>query len=249
MGEPYFDGPTFCLSRYRLTHSEDGHEKKGIEVFFSKSRYANNVTAKSTSAINLRKKALREFQHLDQPIEWLASGVGVAVVVFCDDGTHFVTCQRSDTERFRSREFDISVVEGINPVKDRHPEKTDRVYIHDAVKRAVHAELGFKPEDDEINVIGFGVDLEYYQWNFIAYVESSLSFQEIELAWQTADEKFETMALSYVSATPEDAAEFAAVNPVWSSGLAALYTSLFKRSPVPQQVRSAFIGAFEKKYS
>lgn len=243
-GQAFFDGPSFCLSHYSINHTADGHEEKSVSVEFLRSRYANNVTAKSGTASTLRKKALQSFEFLDQPIEWLASGVGVAVVVFCDAGERIIICRRSDRERFRSRQFDVSVVEGINPIKDIRSE-SETVYVYDAVRRGVEAELGFEVRAEQVKVIGFGLDLEYYQWNFIAYVETDLSFSEIEMYWQGAEEKFETMELSSVSSSPKAAAKFAASNPIWSCGLAALYFSLLKRNENAKDVIKAFVSAFE----
>jgi hypothetical protein len=175
--------------------------------------------------------------------------VGVAVVVFCSGGSEIVVCRRSDLERFRSREFDVSVVEGINPVKDCSDEASNRIFIHEVVKRAVNAELGFEPDKSSIHVVGFGVDLEFYQWNFLSFVESKLSFEEIELAWQSAEEKFETIELIRIPATPAEAAKFAAENLVWSSGLAALYYSLIKRSDQQKDIGAEFVNAFESMMS
>ncbi|SDG26154.1 helix-turn-helix transcriptional regulator [Rhodobacter capsulatus] len=245
LGKPYFDGPSFCLKRYSIERTDDGNERKTVSWEVSRSRYANNKTAKSGAAANLRRKALKSFEFLDQPIEWLSIGLGVSLVVYTKDRKSFIAARRSDNEQFRRREWDISVVEGINPVKDTRAADANLVYIYDAARRAVQAELGFSVSEGQIKIVGFGVDLEYYQWNFVGYVDSGLTYQEVESYWAMADEKEETIRLKEVPNEPLAAATFLRENLIWSCGMATLFISTIKSAEDQESTRSSLKSALQ----
>ena len=83
------------------------------------------------------------------------------------------------------------MVEGINPKLDAREAGSD-VLIADVARRGVHHELGLAYDDFSVRIHGFGLDLEYYQWNFICSAQTHLAFDDVKLAWQTAVEKWET---------------------------------------------------------
>lgn len=246
LGKPWFDGPTLFLQRYDIEHTDDGREEKSVRVRFGRSTYANNFTAKSTSASFLRRRALSQFQFLNQPIPWLASGVGVVAVVFCRGGNSFVACRRSDSESFRSREFDASIVEGLHPNKDADPLSPSSLNVYNAMRRAIFAELGVRVSREDCYIIGLGIDLEYYQWNFIGYAYSDLTYEEIHQKWQAADEKWEACELREVDASAVGIANFIHDNPVWSSGIAAIYFSHLKRADDDEAFDLAFAAEIER---
>jgi hypothetical protein len=192
----------------------------------------------------LRQEELSRFQPMAQPVPWLASGVGIAGTLYCDGGKSIVCTQRSENETFRSNEFDTSVVEGIAPTRDKDLQENGLIYPELVLRRAFKGELGSPIEDIESYIYGYGVDLEYYQWNFLGFGVTNISFEEVVAHWQMADEKFETRQLLRVPADPTSVARFCSDHRIWSCGIASLYTSLIKMGHSERDVFKSFTAVF-----
>ncbi|WP_141135772.1 hypothetical protein [Cereibacter sphaeroides] len=112
-------------------------------------------------------------------VPFLAKHVGVAVLVITKDNIALLT-RRAQNTGARQCELDVSVVEGIDPTKDVDPSRaTATIDVFRAIIRGCREELGFDPEPNEIKILGFGVDMAFYQYNFLAIVYSSLTYEEI----------------------------------------------------------------------
>ncbi len=232
------NGPTLALADYFVdsTEPEGSGERNVLRLNLLKSVYANNVAAKSSpEAEELKWEHLKNtWSHTEfQPVPYLASGVGIAINVFCDGGERIVLGQRSNLEAFRPSEFDIAVVEGIRPDFNVYDESEEASYIdvHGALWRGLQEELGLTDEDREMSVkdltiFEFGCDLKFYQWNFMASVTLDLSFDEILLRWKRAKSRRENNFLTSIPANREEAIKFVRQNQMWACGVACLLESI-----------------------
>ncbi|MGJ5208618.1 helix-turn-helix domain-containing protein [Bradyrhizobium sp. HKCCYLR20261] len=235
------DNPTFCLLSVnepqdgdqldyaiRSITSEigaDAEERPQITLRLQHSWYRYNVIAKQAAGAAHRWRALQEATIPLKPEPYLASGIGVCINVICDGGRSIVIGQRSFDETFRKGELDIAVVEGIRPSAEGAGSTT----ITDAAYRALSEELGvnkkiLKRSIDEIVkrlvIFEFGCDLEYYQFNFLAFAEVDLDFETLFHAWQKAKDRKENQTLHRIAFDEAEVRDFATKNPIWSSGIA-----------------------------
>ncbi|MCA9355837.1 helix-turn-helix transcriptional regulator [Candidatus Kaiserbacteria bacterium] len=226
----FFNGPSLSLHKINTSCTEDGEESAILDLRFKKSQYANNVVAKSTYGEPLRLGALSKFNYLDQPIEFLSSGVGVCVLLFTNGGEYVVLTRRSVQEQFRSLEYDVSLVEGIHPKKDL---KNGIVDIYGATVRGYKEELNLDIKKEDIYLFGIGNDLMYYQWNVLGCAEIDLSWEDVAKLWHGAKNRTESEKVFGIKATPEALFSFCRDNKVWSSGMAAIYYSFLSRGYNP----------------
>lgn len=222
----FFNGPSLCLSRFLLSNSEDSREDSVLRLFFKPSIYANNKTAKDVSGSPLRYEALQNWRFLDQPIEHISSGVGNALVLFCDSGKRAIFTKRSNLEEFRSGDYDVAVVEGIHPVKDARPD--GNIDLYGAARRGVAEECGVDLPETSIRLIGFGNDLEYYQWCILGYATTDLTYTEVVKHWHGAADRKETEDMFATDADPVSVLSFCRDRAIWGCGLASAYFSLCK---------------------
>lgn len=130
-------------------------------------------------------------KYLDQVIQdlhvssdVLSQGVGIVLTVVTADEKIVLTRRRADTG-IRPNELDVSVVEAIDPYQDavensngeQHSRKT--IDLYKVAIRGLKQELGMVASRDQIHLLGFGVDLEYYQWNIIGTVNTNLTSSQI----------------------------------------------------------------------
>lgn len=222
------DNESLALAAITNEIADDEEERRSITLHLEKSWYRYVVVAKESGAA-FRWDALQEATSPLRPVSFLASGIGICinVIVFDGQGNRWVVLgQRSDDETFRKGEFDVAVVEGLRPSADVHDGK---ISLFAAAHRALDEELGLshairgKSIEDNVRrlvIFEIGCDLEYYQWNFLAFAELNLSFEELYAGWQKAKDRNENRSLHIV---PFDEARLSAIftsRPVWSSGMA-----------------------------
>lgn len=230
------------LRSFTESIADDEEERRSLSLQFQASSYRYNVIAKQEAGAEFRWAALQESRFPIQPVPFLASGVGVCVNVVCDGGRSIVIGQRSEDETFRKNEYDAAVVEGIRPTSDVQDGAID---IHQVVRRALSEELGLSraklegieglsTADREIValegdtflkrqvIFEFGCDLEFYQWNFLAFVETPLSFDAIYSAWQKAKDRKENQTIQRIPFDRKSATAFIQEKPIWSSGMACI---------------------------
>lgn len=226
---------TLSLSSLTSFIADDEQERTTLVAHFVRSFYANNVVAKGPQGAIARWQELQRLQYPPEPAEHLASGVGVAICVFCDGGKRIVLGQRSLRENFRKGEFDIAVVEGIRPTANVNADGLIDAY--GVVFRALDEELGTDRCEQEFGkplkefildaaIFEIGLDMKFYQWNFLAYVVTGLKFHEVEQLWHRAKDRKENQRLTSIPATREDAARFLIEHNIWSCGCACMLHSL-----------------------
>lgn len=219
------DEPDVAAKSIVTEIGKDADERTSITLRLQHSWYRYNVIAKQAAGAGHRWRALQEATVPLTPVPHLASGVGVCVNVICDDARSMVVGQRSNDETFRKNEYDVAVVEGIRPTA----EGAGQTAIMDAAYRALSEELGVNKKvldrsiEDIVKrlvIFEFGCDLEFYQFNFLAFAEVNLDFPTLYRAWQKAKDRKENQTLHTIPFTRESVDDFVTKNPIWSSGAA-----------------------------
>lgn len=159
-------------------------------------------------------------------VPFLARHVGVAVVVITSDNM-VVAVKRSDQVHARPNEFDVSVIEGIEPTKDADISGgINKIDVFKTIARGCDEELGFRPNSASIKVLGFGVDQRYYQYNFFSVVKADRTFSEIKtLRNGKARDAWES-ELFPVKNSIGSVLEFIDSNQMWDTAVAAFYWQL-----------------------
>ncbi|WP_316239465.1 helix-turn-helix transcriptional regulator [Bradyrhizobium sp. SZCCHNR1015] len=225
------DNATLCLSAVTSELGSDIDERNKITLHMDRSWYRYNVAAKQEIGAEYRWRALQGASVPLKPVAFLASGVGVCINIICDNGQSIVIGHRSNDETFRKGEFDIAVVEGIRPSSDVIDGKID---INTVIHRGLAEELGLdravrgrKVPDliKRLVVFEFGCDLEFYQWNFLAFAEVSLDFDTLFAGWQKAKDRKENQTLRTIPCDEQSVTKFLSEHPIWSSGMACALRS------------------------
>lgn len=179
-----WNGNGVGLRSYNITRGAQD-ECLGINIRFYKSTYAEFVATVLAIGIEpkdekngFRARYLTSLPE-DKLVPELARHVGVAALVITSDHKVILT-RRSSSTRARPGSLDVSVVEGIEPIKDGDTNRSpNRIDIYNTFARGCEEELGFRPSHTEIEILGFGVDTDWYQFNFIGIVYSRETFQYI----------------------------------------------------------------------
>ena len=171
-----------------------------------------------------------------KPVPFLANGVGVVLLAFTDDEKVILT-RRRDSSRARPGQRDVSVVEGIHAIHDASG--TNRVDVYLTAIRACREELGVSVTSNDVQLLGFGVDMKYYQWNFFGIVELGCPSNEaMELHAVNAKDRWEGQ-LEATAANPVTVFEHLYKDGSWDTALIATYLAFCKRIGVAQTRQAA----------
>jgi len=177
-----------------------------------------------------------------KPIPFLANGLGVALVIMTKDGK-LILSRRQETLSARPGELDVSVVEGVHPYHDRHTDHPGPDLYRTAIRGAME-ELGVTLLQPDVTFLGFGVDMQYYQWNVIGMAEIAETAQQIlERRTRGTAGKWEAHAFEPVDAVPRTAFEYLKNHKMWDTGKVAIYWALVKKcgkKRVEEAVRQVF---------
>lgn len=110
------------------------------------------------------------------PLPFLANGVGVMLLAFTDDDKVLLSHRRLES-RARPGECDVTVVEGIDANFDSNG--VGRLDIYATAVRGCREELGVEITPADVRILAFGVDMTYYQWNFLGMVDLKLTADEV----------------------------------------------------------------------
>lgn len=244
-----------ALQSYRIGRSGT-RESGSIDAIVSPTDYATfmatvlsldePVMQEGTAAEGptLRSLYLNDSSSIDaairRPLPALANGLGVSVVVFTDDDRVILTRRRAETQS-RPNQHDVSVTEGFHAELDAGPNHS--LSVVNCIARGCEEELGLKVGARDIGIIGLAVDLRYYQWNFISFVEAPYSAAEIEELYSLhAKDRWEGK-LQIVDADPEIIFRLLRGGDMWDLGLTALYLALSYRTS-PEKTRAAARKAY-----
>jgi hypothetical protein len=227
------DNPTLAIKRIRIQDKPDYEERKILQIDFVRSSYRYDAIAKGPDGARFRWERLQEQEDAGDVLTHLSSGVGVAVNVTCLRDQTLVIGQRLNVN-FRRGDFDVAAVEGIRPTANVSP--TGILDLVGVVRRSLDEEIGLKhakmalnrkPDEvlRQIKIFGFGVDLRYYQYNFLCSATLDASFADVEQLWGYAKDRSENKRLYPWPADREKAVILAKTNNIWSSGLVCLLKS------------------------
>ena len=170
------------------------------------------------------------------PVPFLANGAGVVLLAFTCDGKVILT-RRRNSSRARPGQRDISVVEGIHTIHDAFG--SNRVDVYGTAIRACREELGVSVTNNDVQLLGFGVDMKYYQWNFFGAVEFGCTSDEVmELHKQHAKDGWEGQ-LQAVAANPVTVFEQLQSDGTWDTALVTTYFAFCKRIGIEETRRAA----------
>lgn len=188
----------------------------------------------------IREKYIdKEIDEIHYPSPVLSQGVGVVLTVVTSDEKIVLTRRRKDVG-IRQGELDVSVVEAIDPDKDIVESSKDsegehrKIDLYRAAIRGVEEELGLAVQPDQVHLLGYGVDLEYYQWNIIGTVETELTSKQILEKKSSGTHGLNE--ISYIEFVQYDfikVAELIRDEPMWSTGQIALYWTMVYQSGNP----------------
>ena len=171
-----------------------------------------------------------------KPLPFLANGVGVVLLAFTDDGNVILT-RRRDSSRARPRQRDVSVVEGIHTTHDATG--SGRVDVYLTAIRACREELGVSVTNNDVQLLGFGVDMKYYQWNFFGSVELRCTTDEaMELHAMNAKDRWEGQ-FEAVVAEPGVVFEQLRSDGAWDTAMITAYLAFCKRIGVTRTRQAA----------
>jgi hypothetical protein len=176
---------------------------------------------RTSATVTLRQKYLQE-KDLSQPIPFLAHGFGVALVLITKD-KKLLLSRRNENAGTRAGELDVSVVEGVHPQKDASITYRGPNLYRTAV-RGILEEVGISILQEDVVFLGFGVDIEYYQWNIIGMVRVTETAEEILKSRQRgASGKWETKQFEVIESAPLNVFRHLKQEKIWSTGLVAIY--------------------------
>jgi hypothetical protein len=230
----YWNGPLYALSNYSIERTIPT-ERLAIRLVLKKTNYFTykatvyNMDSKISKELGketLRKRYL-EYHDSSIPIEFLANGVGVGIMVLSKDDKLFIS-RRAKSVGIMADELDLSVAEGIHPEKDfntvtRSPDP------YNAALRGIKEELGMELGESDIQFMGFGVDLKAYQWNLLAIARSPETAKQIlNNRTRGADGKWETRYFMTVDAEPRKVFNYLKRQKNWTTptGWVAIYLAL-----------------------
>ncbi|MCM3363443.1 hypothetical protein ACTQ5K_09500 [Niallia sp. Sow4_A1] len=225
-------------------------EKPYPVLHFKRSDYYNfQATVASldnyqlSSGETIREKYIDQaIQDLHVPSDVLSQGIGIVLTVVTADEKIVLTRRRADTG-IRPNELDVSVVEAIDPYQDAvensNGEQNSRktIDLYKVAIRGLKQELGIVASPDQIHLLGFGVDLEYYQWNIIGTVKTELtSSQIIELKSSGIHGINELSKIEFIHHDHIKVAEVLRDQPLWSTAQIALYWTMVYDMGNPNKV-------------
>lgn len=238
-----------ALSRYVVTRSPR-NEEASLYLETTPTDYATFVATNLaldtvTGWADERLRSLRDeylanpLKAVREPVGFLANGVGVSLLAFTDDDKVVLTRRRSGAWA-RPGELDVSVVEGIDSVHDSIG--PGMLSAYSAAIRGCREELGISVDESDVLFLAFGVDMAYYQWNFIGSVETRLSAAELMDSYLLhAKDRWEGK-LEMVPAEPKAVFAVLGREHMWDMGLVTAYLALCRRFGVAETRRAAEQG-------
>lgn len=170
-----------------------------------------------------------------RPIPFLANGIGVGLLAFTNDDKA-VLIRRRKASRARPGQRDVSVIEGLHTVHDSPRNGAIDPYL--TAVRGCREELGVEVDTHDVLILGFGVDMIYYQWGLLGSVELRLpSYRLLEQASRNARDRWEGR-IETISADPMLILEQLAIDGTWDTALVTAYLALCKRYGIRETNRA-----------
>lgn len=221
-----WNGAVLSLYKYRVSRTADT-ESYAVNLFLRKSNYYwtySTIQNLATGKPSLREKYIDTYVFENDNIYELPNSVGLCLLVITKDNKA-IFAKRSNSSGFRPGEFDVSVVEGINPELD----VINRTMSFTSMAiRAIQEEIGdIDKSKMEVDILGVVFDKGYNQWNAIGCCNIGLECDEIIKRRNSgASGKWELTDLVFITFSPKDVICFLSKNKVWDMGMITAYYSL-----------------------
>jgi len=227
-----WNGPEYGLYRYAIVRTIPYEYMQVTFVFRHTDYYMFQATqlsldlnlAEPPATLTLRQKYLRG-DVVSQPVPFLASSFGVVLAVITKD-RKLILSRRSESTGPRPGELDVSIVEGIHPTLDRSSTHHGPDLYRAAI-RGAEEEVGVKLVQDQITFLGFGVDMDYYQWNIIGVARiTETATDALRNRERGTGGKWETKEFEIVDFEPRAVLTHLKERKIWSTGLITAYWAL-----------------------
>jgi len=221
-----WNGPLYGLAKYRSSRTADKEDMSVLFNFFKTDYFTFLATNMQLNRMLDSGKTIAEEyipqNQLEKVQPIIANGFGIVLIVITSDENIILT-QRTEISGARGNEVDVSVVEGVHPLLDRHSSNDGPDLFNTAI-RGANEELGIIINKDKIKFLGYGIDLEYYQWNMIGYAHVPQTAQEIkDIRSRGTSGKWENTLLVFKNFTAKNVAELIVNEKMWSTAKVALY--------------------------
>ncbi|WML46708.1 hypothetical protein RCG23_13750 [Neobacillus sp. PS3-34] len=229
-----WNGTLFTLQDYRIDRTHDENNMV-IQLDFKKSNYYTFSTLNlnlDKSREELNSQTIRQTylsmndtsEVVEEVVPFLANGFGIAVLVFTKDNK-FILSRRSMQCNARPGEYDVTIVESVNEKDIIGSNKMD---LYNTVTRGIEEELGLSIQKEKVTFLGFGVDMDYYQWNMVGIVDLSKDYMSDEILnarSMGAEGKWENK--EFIALSMKDL-QRKVIDPgeMWGMGLVTLYWGL-----------------------
>jgi TIR domain len=228
----HWNGQMWALKQYAIMRTPDS-ENMAVTFTFAPSDYFTfQATIMSldeplgNDRQTLRERYLSSDEVCCGPVSFLAIGFGVALVVVTSDNKVLLSRRRSTVVGARLGQLDVSVVEGLHPIKDGAAESP----LYNAAMRGAKEELGITLRMNDICYLGFGVDLEFYQWNMLGFARTPLTSTDVLVQRsQGAPDKWEARSIEVVDYEPRPLLRRLRDEPMWSTAWCAIYWALLRK--------------------
>lgn len=229
-----WNGPLMSLKKHVITRTKQ-YENMRVRLTFSPSNYYTFIALNRNLDKNLidgetiRSKYISN-QPLDKPIVQLANGFGVAIVLITSDNKVILT-KRSNSSGVRPGELDVSVVEAVHMPSDmgaggslKGPD------LYKTATRGIEEEIGINIDTQNIKLLGYGVDYQYYQWNMIGIAECNFTKDYIiDNRTRGISGKWELENIEFYEFKPREILNLVKNKDMWDTAKVALYWALVNR--------------------
>lgn len=229
------NGPLYALRGFRRDRDADEHISLRLDLVptdyftFQATVFSLDVPIPGSNT-TLRKTYLTGpvSTLADKPIGFMANAFGVIMVVVTSDD-YLILNRRSDDVGGRRNELDATYAESMLPAADKTDAGLPDPYR--TALRGLEEELGLVSEREDVHFLGFGLDVQYYQWSLIGLVKTDRTAREVlEGKSRGTTGNWESSDHIMLRAEPKEVFEFLRqelkVRPIWSTGFVAIYWTL-----------------------
>lgn len=230
-----WNGPLLTAIRFQESAVPPSEEPK-LTAHFVRSEFCDHKLLKTTDeGRHYALEAIRGWNVID---EWtrpqLSLGVGVHVCLFTSDN-EIIIVERLP-RKVRGGEQDVGAVEGLHThhdvlrVKDASYPTTETSFdLKSTFYRSIKEEFGLLDHDiNEIEFLGLGYDIAYFQWNFQGIAYLSIDVNTVRERYNTYRKNKEFSSISSTKTNAIEIAERLTHRRIWSSGLACLKYGLIR---------------------
>ncbi|KRB80616.1 hypothetical protein ASE00_16345 [Sphingomonas sp. Root710] len=116
-------------------------------------------------------------RHASEPVPGLANGLGTVIVVRTADD--FIITVRRSNKSLREGAIDAAIAEGIDRKKDKFAHEPDSINVWHTAWRGINEELKVEATYDDIKLLGFAVDTNNHQFNYVGVVRTTQKYDDI----------------------------------------------------------------------